>query len=81
MGQSTEELTTQIAGTRESLATDLDALQNRVSPSAIVERRKEAARGRGRVLEGHRRPGEVQAAVAQVAEPGQERLAQPVEVQ
>ena len=44
MGQSTEELSTQIAGTRESLASDLDALQDRVSPSAIVERRKEAAR-------------------------------------
>lgn len=46
MGQSTEELSTQIAGTRENLASDLDALQDRVSPSAIVERRKEAARGR-----------------------------------
>jgi LysM repeat protein len=48
MGQSTEELSTQIAGTRESLASDLDALQDRVSPSAIVERRKEAARGKVR---------------------------------
>ncbi|GAA4744168.1 hypothetical protein GCM10023350_31080 [Nocardioides endophyticus] len=48
MGQSTEELSTQIAGTRESLATDLDALQDRVSPSAIVERRKEAARSKVR---------------------------------
>ena len=46
MGQSTEELNTQIAGTRDTLAADLDALQDRVSPSAIVERRKAAARGR-----------------------------------
>lgn len=46
MGQSTEELSTQIAGTRESLAQDLDALQDRVSPAAIVERRKAAARDR-----------------------------------
>jgi len=46
MGQSTEELTTQIAGTRETLAQDLDALQDRVSPAAIVERRKAAARGK-----------------------------------
>lgn len=46
MGQSTEELSTEIAGTRENLASDLDALQDRVSPSAIVERRKVAARNR-----------------------------------
>jgi ElaB/YqjD/DUF883 family membrane-anchored ribosome-binding protein len=46
MGQSTEELSSQIAGTREELAADLDALQDRVSPSAIVERRKAAVRGR-----------------------------------
>jgi gas vesicle protein len=46
MGQSTEELNTQIAGTRDHLAADLDALQDKVSPSAIVERRKAAARGR-----------------------------------
>ena len=46
MGQSTEELNTQIAGTRDNLAADLDALQDRVSPAAIVERRKAAARGR-----------------------------------
>ena len=50
MGQSTEELTTQIAGTRESLADDLDALQDKVSPSAIVERRKQAARSRFRTV-------------------------------
>ena len=46
MGQTTEELNAEIAGTRESLASDLDALQDRVSPSAIVERRKAAAKGR-----------------------------------
>jgi ElaB/YqjD/DUF883 family membrane-anchored ribosome-binding protein len=48
MGQSTEELTSDIASTREGLAQNLDALQDRVSPSAIVERRKDAAKGRFR---------------------------------
>jgi gas vesicle protein len=48
MGQSTEELSNQIAGTRESLANDLDALQDRVSPSAIVDRRKQAVRDKAR---------------------------------
>ena len=42
MGQSTEELNTQIAGTRDHLAADLDALQDKISPAAIVERRKAA---------------------------------------
>jgi len=46
MGQSTEELTSQIEDTRQRMASDLDTLQDRVSPSAIVERRKEAVRGR-----------------------------------
>lgn len=46
MGQSTEELSTQIEGTRADLAEDLDALQDRVSPHAIMERRKAAARGK-----------------------------------
>lgn len=46
MGQSTEELSGEIAETRNSLASDLDALHDRVSPSAIVERRKSAAKGR-----------------------------------
>jgi len=50
MGQTTEELNADIAGTREALASDLDALQDRVSPSAIVERRKAAAKGRMRQL-------------------------------
>ena len=45
MGQSTEELTSQIEGTRQRMASDLDTLQDRVSPSAIVERRKQAVRG------------------------------------
>jgi hypothetical protein len=46
MGQTTEELNAEIAGTRQDLASDLDALQDRVSPGAIVDRRKAAARRR-----------------------------------
>ena len=46
MGQSTEELKAEIEQTRQSMTTDVDALQDRVSPSAIVERRKQAARSR-----------------------------------
>lgn len=46
MGQSPEELTAQIAQTRNDLAADLDQLQDKVSPSAIVDRRKAAARQR-----------------------------------
>ena len=46
MGTSTEELSTDIARTRRDLAQDVDALQDRVSPSAIIERRKSAVRGR-----------------------------------
>ena len=46
MGQRTEELTHDIEQTRGSLARDLDELQDKVSPSAIMERRKEAVRGR-----------------------------------
>lgn len=46
MGQSTEELTAQIEDTRGRMASDLDALQDKVSPSAIVQRRKEATRNR-----------------------------------
>jgi gas vesicle protein len=42
MGQTTEELNTQIAGTRDALASDLDALQDKVSPSAVVQRQKAA---------------------------------------
>lgn len=50
MGQSTEELTVEIAETRQSMTSNVDALQDKVSPAAIVERRKEAARGRARGL-------------------------------
>ena len=46
MGQSTEELSQEIAETRQSMTANIDALQDKVSPSAIVERRKQAARGR-----------------------------------
>jgi hypothetical protein len=52
MGQSTEELSGEIAQTRRSLASDLDALQDRVSPSAIVQRRKSAAQDRLRQVRG-----------------------------
>jgi ElaB/YqjD/DUF883 family membrane-anchored ribosome-binding protein len=50
MGQTTEELNAEIAGTRQSLAQDLDALQDKVSPSAVVQRRKEAMSYRVRNL-------------------------------
>ena len=40
MGTSTEELSNDIARTRADLEQDLDALQDKVSPSAIMERRK-----------------------------------------
>lgn len=46
MGSTPEELNTEIAGTRQVLATDMDALQDKVSPTAIVDRRKAAARSR-----------------------------------
>jgi ElaB/YqjD/DUF883 family membrane-anchored ribosome-binding protein len=50
MGQTTEELNTEIAGTRQALAEDLDALQDKVSPSAVVQRRKDAMTGKVRGL-------------------------------
>jgi hypothetical protein len=50
MGSTPEELNTEIAGTREALATDLDALQDRVSPQAIIDRRKTAVRTRAQDL-------------------------------
>jgi hypothetical protein len=50
MGSTPEELNTEIAGTRDALATDLDALQDRVSPQAIVERRKAAVRSGAQTL-------------------------------
>ncbi len=59
MGQNTEELTStypsapaegttpeQIATTRANLSRDIDELADKVTPARIVERRKEAARGR-----------------------------------
>ena len=46
MDTSTEELSSDIAQTRQSLTQDVDALQDKVSPSAIIERRKTAVRGR-----------------------------------
>ena len=46
MGQGTEEqLTGQIADTRQDLSRDVDALYDKVSPGRMVERRKEAVRG------------------------------------
>ena len=54
MGQSTDELNTEIASTRQALSADLDALQDRVSPTAIIDRRKPATRdadhGLGQVM-------------------------------
>lgn len=53
MGQAAEErMTTGIADTREHLTRDVDALYDKVSPGRIVERRKEAVRGRLSSLKG-----------------------------
>jgi gas vesicle protein len=49
MGQDTEGLTTtpaDIDATRANLSRDIDELTDKVSPSRVVERRKQAARGR-----------------------------------
>ena len=47
MGQGTEEqLTSGIEQTRADLSRDLDALNDKVNPSRVVERRKVAARGK-----------------------------------
>ncbi|WP_435769744.1 DUF3618 domain-containing protein [Nocardioides sp. SYSU DS0651] len=47
MGQATEErMTSEIAGTRESLSRDVDALYDKVSPARVMERRKTAMRSR-----------------------------------
>jgi Protein of unknown function (DUF3618) len=46
MGTSTEELSSDIARTRAELTQNVDALQEKVSPTAIMERRKDAMRGR-----------------------------------
>lgn len=45
MGTSTEELTHQVEESRGRLGDDLDALQEKVSPQAILQRRRDAARG------------------------------------
>jgi ElaB/YqjD/DUF883 family membrane-anchored ribosome-binding protein len=50
MGQTTEELNTEIAGTRETLASDLDALQDKVSPRAVMQRQKSAVGDRWRSM-------------------------------
>ena len=49
MGQNTEELTTtprDIEATRADLSRNIDELTDKVSPQRVIERRKEAARGR-----------------------------------
>lgn len=46
MGQDTEQLSNEIAETRGNLSNHLDELQYKVSPSAIVDRKKAAARDR-----------------------------------
>ena len=46
MGESTTELNHDIEETRDRLGTHLDELQDKVSPAAIVDRRKTAARTR-----------------------------------
>jgi gas vesicle protein len=49
MGQNPEELSTtpaDIAATRSNLSRDVDELSDKVSPHRVMERRKEAARGR-----------------------------------
>ncbi|WP_139977310.1 DUF3618 domain-containing protein [Nocardioides litoris] len=46
MGESTAELTGDIEETRARLGTHLDELETKVSPSAVVDRRKQAAKSR-----------------------------------
>lgn len=46
MGQTTEELTTGIAGAREDLSRDFEALSERMSPGRVMERRRQALRSR-----------------------------------
>jgi len=47
MGQvSEEQLTTDIEGTRQDLSRNLDELNDKVNPSRVIERRKEATRSR-----------------------------------
>lgn len=46
MGETPDQLTHEIEGTRERLGTHLDELQDKVSPSAIAGRQKDAAKAR-----------------------------------
>lgn len=46
MGQDTDQLTNDITQTRQDLSSHLDELQDKVSPAAIVDRKKTAARER-----------------------------------
>ena len=46
MGQTTEDLRAQIADQRETLGRDLEAIGDRVSPTRMAERRKNAVRER-----------------------------------
>lgn len=49
MGQNTEELTptpADIEATRSNLSRDIDELTNKVSPARVMDRRKQAAKGR-----------------------------------
>lgn len=48
MGQDTDQLTGDIATTRDNLSSHLDELQDKVSPSAIAGRQKAAARDKVR---------------------------------
>ena len=75
MGQTTEELNTKIAQTREDLADDLEALQQKVSPAAAFQRRKEAVSSGVRGL-GSRIMGSTTSASrnANAASPSQEGL-------
>ena len=53
MGQSAEELTTtpaDIEATRTNLTRDIDELTDKVSPSRVLDRRKETAKGRVRSI-------------------------------
>jgi gas vesicle protein len=53
MGQSAEELTTtpaDIEATRTNLTHDIDELTDKVTPSRVLDRRKEAAKGRFRSI-------------------------------
>lgn len=46
MGEDTEQLTSDIADTRDRMSSHLDELQDKVSPAAIAERQKQAAKAK-----------------------------------